>query len=71
MDNTLGLGDPLPRPQYERTNLDYEAHMAYWCLVLREFDWFGIRVQSRLLYHNNSSASRTKDGPNDCNHRHS
>lgn len=58
MDYTsLRLGDPLPRPQIERLELDAETHTQFWHQVLREFDWFGSRVQSRLLYHNQSSAS--------------
>lgn len=58
MDKSLRLGDPLPRPQIERLELDAESHTAFWCLVLREFDWWGSRVQSRILYFNNSSAPR-------------
>lgn len=60
MERTLRLGDPLPKPNYERTELDRETHMVFWALVLYEFDWFACRVQSRLLYHNKSSASRSK-----------
>jgi hypothetical protein len=55
---SLRLGDPLPRPQIERLELDAETHTQFWYLCLREFDWYGSRVQSRLLYHNKSSASR-------------
>lgn len=54
---SLRLGDPLPRPQHERLDLDAETHTAFWRLTLREFDWYGSRVQSRILYHNKSSAS--------------
>jgi hypothetical protein len=53
---SLRLGDPLPRPQYERLELDAETHTQFWRLVLREFDWFGSRIQSRLLYHNRSAS---------------
>lgn len=59
MDKPLRLGDPLPRPQFERLELDAEAHTKFWAIVLGEFDWFGSRVQSRLLYHNRSSEKRT------------
>jgi len=56
-DKSLRLGDPLPRPQIERLELDAETHRQFWCLALREFDWYGSRLQSRLLYHNRASAS--------------
>lgn len=58
MANKSGLGDPLPRPQYERIELDYWTHTAFWHMVLYEFDWFASRVQSRLLYYNKSEAAR-------------
>lgn len=59
MDYTsLRLGDPLPRPQIERLELEAETHTQFWHQVLRDFDWFGSRVQSRLLYHNKSSVTR-------------
>lgn len=59
MENTsLRLGDPLPRPQIERLELDAETHTDFWRLALREFDWFGSRVQSRLLYHNNAASPK-------------
>lgn len=54
---SLRLGDPLPRPQIERLELEAETHTQFWHQVLREFDWFGSRVQSRLLYHNKASDS--------------
>lgn len=57
---SLRLGDPLPRPQIERLELDAETHTEFWRLALREFDWFGSRVQSRLLYHNKSSSASHK-----------
>ena len=55
---SLRLGDPLPRPQIERLELDHQTHMAFWYLALREFDDFGSRVQSRLLYHNNAASHK-------------
>ena len=53
----MRLGDPLPRPQIERLELDAATHTDFWRQVLRDFDWYGSRVQSRLLYHNKSTAS--------------
>lgn len=55
---SLRLGDPLPRPQIERLELDAETHTEFWYQVLRDFDWFGVRVQSRLLYHNKSASHK-------------
>lgn len=59
MENTLRLGDPLPRPQIESClELDADSHKVFWCQVLHDFDWWGIRLQSRILYFNNSSVPR-------------
>lgn len=54
MEKSLRLGDPLPRPQIERLELDAVTHTAFWCQVLREYDWCVSRVNSRILYHNKS-----------------
>lgn len=52
---SLRVGDPLPRPQAERLELDAETHMMFWRIALREYDDWGSRLQARLLYHNNSA----------------
>jgi hypothetical protein len=58
MAKQLGLGDPLPRPQHERVELDHWTHTEFWHHVLYEFDWFASRVQSRLLYYNRSTSRK-------------
>jgi hypothetical protein len=53
MENNKRPGrDPLPRPQIERLDLPEEDHLAFWHLVIREFDWGDSRTQSLLLYRN-------------------
>lgn len=49
------MGDPLPRPQYERLNLPEDQHLTFWYQVLRDFDWTASRIQSHLLYTNRST----------------
>lgn len=51
MDN-IRPGGPLPRPNQERLDLPEDQHMAYWRLVIREFDWTTSREQSQILYRN-------------------
>jgi hypothetical protein len=55
---SLRLGDPLPRPQNERSELDALTHTLFWQMAIREFDEYGSRLQARLLYHNNSASRK-------------
>lgn len=55
MDN-VRPGGPLPRPNQEKLDLPEDQHMAYWRLVIREFNWETSRQQSILLYRNVISA---------------
>jgi hypothetical protein len=61
---TLRLGDPLPRPRIECLELDALTHTMFWHQMLRDFDWHGSRVQSQLLYYNQSAVSN-KGSSND------
>ncbi len=51
----------IKRPNHERFEMNLEEHMAFWFIIIREYQWRYVRENSLRLYKNTSMVRTDED----------